>query len=93
MIFTPYNITGILKDKTIDDKLTYIPYDDKLNLNYPFCRLELVVKSFDNNILELNNANTIKKDPVFEPTNKITQLYNFGLHCYLQSNIPFLPLI
>ena len=30
----------ILRDKTMDDKLIYIPIDDKQN--YPFCRLTLL---------------------------------------------------
>ena len=34
--------SGIKRDKTIADKLMYIPNDD--TLNYPFCRLQSVVK-------------------------------------------------
>ena len=37
--------TGIEGDKTMADKLMYILYDD--NQNYPFCRLKLVVETFE----------------------------------------------
>ena len=36
--------TGIFRDKTIADKLIYIPNDDIQN--FPFCRLQLLVKNF-----------------------------------------------
>ena len=37
---------GIITDKTMADKLMYIPSDD--TQNYPFCRLQLVVETFGN---------------------------------------------
>ena len=37
--------SGIWKDKTIADKLMYIPNDD--NQTYPFCRLKLVIEMFE----------------------------------------------
>ena len=36
---------GILRDKTMDDNLLYIPNDDKQK--YPFCGLELIVESLE----------------------------------------------
>ena len=36
--------SGILRDKTMSNKLIYIPNDN--TQNYPFCRLQLVVESF-----------------------------------------------
>ena len=42
---TLLKLTGILKDKTIEDKFSYIPNDDEQN--YPFCRLKLLVKSLE----------------------------------------------
>ena len=33
-------LVGILRDRTLDDKLIYIPNDDKQN--YSFCRLKLL---------------------------------------------------
>ena len=41
-------VAGILRDKTMDDKLIYIPIDDKLN--YTFYRLELIEDSNTFNI-------------------------------------------
>ena len=41
---TPGNISRISKDKTMADKLMYIPNDD--TQNYPFCRLKFVVEMF-----------------------------------------------
>ena len=47
-IITFYAIlSGILRDKTMEDKLIYIPNDDKHN--YPFCWLKLLVEKFDSN--------------------------------------------
>ena len=40
------------------DKLTFIPNDD--TLNYPFCRLKLVVESLDTQLNEPTNQNSIK---------------------------------
>ena len=36
---------GIKRDKTIADKFMYIPNDD--TQNYPFCRLQIVVETFE----------------------------------------------
>ena len=38
-------LPGISRDKTMTDKLMYIPNDD--TQNYPFCRLKLVVETFE----------------------------------------------
>ena len=43
-ILTAGNISRISKNKTMADKLTYIPNDDIQN--YPLCRLQLVVEAF-----------------------------------------------
>ena len=40
------NKTGILKDKTMVAKMMYISNDDARK--YPLCRLQLVVKTFEN---------------------------------------------
>ena len=37
-----YDYSGIYRDRTMADKLMYIPNDD--THNYPFCKLQLVVK-------------------------------------------------
>ena len=60
--------TGILRDKTIADKLMYIPSND--TQNYPFCRLQLVVETFN----EPTNQNSIKVPKVIKLTNKKTLL-------------------
>ena len=41
--------TGILRDKTMADKLMY--NSNKVTQNYPFCRLKLVVETFQKSIL------------------------------------------
>ncbi len=38
-------MSGILRDKTMADKLIYIPNDD--TKKYPFCRFKLVVETFE----------------------------------------------
>ena len=68
-------LAGILRDKTMEDKLIEIPNDDKQY--YPFCRLILLVKMFG-----IFHKNVSK---VFKPTNKITLIQNFGYQCNLQS--------
>ena len=60
------NISGILRDKTMDDKLIFIPNDDKQN--YPYFRLKLLVEN--------QNSEIVPK--VFETTNNTVSLYNFG---------------
>ena len=46
-------MSGVLGDKTMDDKLIYIPNDDKKY--FPFCRLKLLVISL--NTIGLNPSN------------------------------------
>ena len=58
----------LLRDKTIKDKLIYIPNDD--TQNYPFYRLQLLVKTFGLN--ESTNQNSIKISKVDKLTNKKT---------------------
>ena len=55
---------GKLRDRTIDDKLKYIPYDDRQN--YPFCRLKFLVET------TLNQSELIKVIQVVKATNKKT---------------------
>ena len=52
------------------DKLMYITND--YTQNYPFCRIQLLVKSLDTQIVETTNQNSIKIPKVFKPTNKKT---------------------
>ena len=47
----------------MDDKLMYIPNDDKQN--YPFCRLQLVVGTFKH-LNKLTNQNSIKVPKVLK---------------------------
>ena len=49
-------ISGILRDKTIDDKLTYFPNDDKQK--YSFCRLNVLVECLDTNSFDPKIKNT-----------------------------------
>ena len=39
-----YAYTGILRDKTMDCKLMYVPIMNKQN--YPFCRLKWLIEKF-----------------------------------------------
>ena len=41
--FLPWD-AGIIRDKTMEDKLMYIPKD--YTQNYPFCKLNLLVEKF-----------------------------------------------
>ena len=71
----------ILKDKTMNVRLIYIPNDDKQNC--PLCRLKINSST----ILVLNQPTKInlsKVPNVFELPNKITWLYNLGyqLKCF-----------
>ena len=50
----------------MDDKFIYIPNDD--TQFYPFCRLHLVVKTFELN--ESTDFKSIKVPKVVMPTNK-----------------------
>ena len=58
---------GILRGKTIADKLTYIPNDD--TQNYPFCKLQLVVENLNTHLIEPTNQHSIKVLEVVKPTN------------------------
>ena len=40
------------------DKLIYIPYDD--TQNYTFCRLKLVIETFEHELKERTNQNSLK---------------------------------
>ena len=64
MIFTQFTfhlskarLPGIYRDKTMVDKLMYIPND--VTENYPFFRSQLVVKTFG----KFNKSNFNKKSP------------------------------
>ena len=54
-------------DKTMADKLMYIPNDD--TRNFPFCRLKLVVETFGHSTLSTNQSKFNKNFNVVEPTN------------------------
>ena len=56
------------KDKTMADKLKYIPNDD--TQNYHFCRLQLVVETRNTQLNEPTIRYTIKVSKVAKPTNK-----------------------
>ena len=46
-------MAGISRDKTMADKLMYIPIDD--TQNYSLCTLELVIETFNTKLNELAN--------------------------------------
>ena len=46
------SLSGIYRDKTMADKLMYIPNDDKQNQT--FCRLQLVIETFGHSTLWTN---------------------------------------
>ena len=48
-----YYYSDILKDKTMNDKLIYIP--NKEEQNYSFCRLKWLVKGLNTTDLELTD--------------------------------------
>ena len=50
------------------NKLMYILYDD--TQNYPFCRLQLVIKTFGHSTKWQPNQNSIKVPKVVKLTNK-----------------------
>ena len=58
------------KIKSMADKLMHISNDD--TQNYPFCRLHLVVESFDTQPNKPTNQHSIKVPKVVEQTNKKT---------------------
>ena len=53
-------ITGILMDKTMADKLIYTPNVNSNTQNYLFCRLKLVVETFDTQLKKSTNQNSLK---------------------------------
>ena len=57
-------------DKSMADKLMYIPY--YYTQNYPICRLKVVVETFGHSILRPTNQNSISVPKVVKPTNKKT---------------------
>ena len=50
------------------DKFNYIPNDDAQH--YPFCRLQLMLETFEHSILLTNQSNFKIVPIVVEPTNK-----------------------
>ena len=62
----PKALTEILRDKTMVDKLMI----NDGTLNYPFCRLQLVVKSKNTKNIEPANQNSVKVPKLVKPTNK-----------------------
>ena len=61
-------------DKTMSDKLMYIPNDD--TQNYLYCRLQLVVKKrLDTQLNEPTNQISIKVPKVVKSTNKKIKLW------------------
>ena len=59
------------------DKLIYIPNNDE-SLNYTVCRFKLVVETFDTQLHELINQNSMEVPKVVKSTNRKTLLYNYG---------------
>ena len=49
----------------MDDKLIYIPSDDKQN--YPFCRFELLVETFGQDYFKTNQSKFNKSTQISEP--------------------------
>ena len=62
--------SGIYRDKTIADKLMYIPNDDAQN--YLFCRLNLTVETLKPLTKLTNQLKFTKILNVVKPTNKKT---------------------
>ena len=58
------------------NKLKNIPNDD--TQNYPFCRLQLVVKTFEQLNLIIHQIKTLKVPKFNNPMYKYTLLQNFG---------------
>ena len=57
-------------DRTITEKLMYIPNDN--TQNWHFCRLQLVVETSWKQLNEPTNQNSITVQKLIEPTNKNT---------------------
>ena len=55
------------------DKLMYVPTDDEQK--YPFCRLKLVVETFETQLNEPTSKNSIKVPKHVKPTNMKTFLW------------------
>ena len=51
-------LKGVLRDKTMTDKLINIPNNN--TLNNPLCKIQLVVEMFGSSTNELTNHNLIK---------------------------------
>ena len=66
-----YQHSGIIRDKTMDDKLLWISNDDKQN--YLFSRLKLVFEKFDYWSFE-PNQNSIYEPKILKRKNKIIWL-------------------
>ena len=60
-------VPGMWGDKTMADKLIYIPNDDAQN--YPVCRLQSMVEMFGHSTLWTNHSNSPK---VVKPINNKT---------------------
>ena len=77
-----YNVFPIEpRDKTIGDKLTYIPNDDKQI--YSSHKLISSVEKLDTTTLEPSKQNLIRVPRVYEPTNKIKWSNHFSYRCKL----------
>ena len=63
---------GIRRNKTMADKLMYITND--ATQNYPFCKLQFVVKRQDTILNKPTNQNLIKVPKVVKPTKMKTLL-------------------
>ena len=50
---------GVYRDKAMANKLMYTPNDFDYTQNYPFIRLQLVVETFDTQLNELSNQNSV----------------------------------
>ena len=61
------------------------------NMINPFSRSNFLVQMFGHYLFEPINQISIKVPKVFEPTNKMPGLQNFGYQCNLQSNVPSFP--
>ena len=54
----------------MSDKLMYIPFDD--TQNYSLCKFQLKIETFDTQLNEPTNQNSMKDPKVVRPTNKKT---------------------
>ncbi len=65
-------LSGILRDKTMADKMMYIPNDDTQNLT--ICRLQLVVETIVHSTKLTNQSNFTKVSKVVKSIKKKTLL-------------------